>query len=91
MMNNEKKNNVTYFRTCLLQVLEKKEESKMSNLGNEYVTEFGEFISFKTDAKDLPDQNEPFQDFIPLSEIDVTSSPTYAKIQEIVQRAKEEK
>ena len=63
----------------------------MSNLGNEYVTEFGEFISFKTDAKDLPEQTEPFQDFIPLSEIDVKSSPTYAKIQQIVEAAKSEK
>ena len=59
----------------------------MSNLGSEYVTEFGEFIGFKSDARSVPDSKEPFREFISLSEIDFKDSPIYEKIKEIAEKA----
>ena len=60
----------------------------MSNLGPDYLTEFGEFISFKSELKEAPNETEPFIDFIPLSEVDVSQSPTFQQIQKIVEEAK---
>jgi hypothetical protein len=62
----------------------------MSGLGSEYVTEFGEFTDFDTDARDDREFQEPFPEWIPLSDIDVTTSSVFSAIAESVARTKAE-
>jgi hypothetical protein len=60
----------------------------MSNLGEEYRTEFGEFLDFETDARDDTEFREPFQEWIPLSDIDLKRSPAFQAIADAVAEAK---
>jgi hypothetical protein len=62
----------------------------MSGLGSEYVTEFGEFLGFDTDAKDDREFREPFPEWVPLSDVDVTTSSVYGTIADSIARIKEE-
>jgi hypothetical protein len=61
----------------------------MSALGEEYKTEFGEFLEFSTTTKDDREYHEDFLEWIPLGDIDPRQSPTFARIQESVIRTKE--
>ena len=62
----------------------------MSNHGEEYKTEFGEFLDFSTDMKSDQEFHEQFQEWIPITDIDLTKSPLYPVIAEVVTRAKEQ-
>jgi adenylate cyclase class IV len=62
----------------------------MSALGEDYVTEFGEFLEFETTAKDDREYHEDFVEWIPLADIEPTSSPTFARIRESIVRVKQE-
>lgn len=63
----------------------------MTSTGEEYKTEFGEFLDFTTDSTDQTPVNEPFPDFLSIDDIPLDKSPLYNQIAEIVARVKEEK
>jgi hypothetical protein len=60
----------------------------MSNLGEEYRTEFGEFLDFETDARDHTEPHEPFQEWVPLSDVDLTRSPIFQAVADAVAAAR---
>jgi hypothetical protein len=62
----------------------------MSNLGEEYRTEFGEFLDFETDTRDDTQFHEPFPEWIPLSDLDVTQSPLFSAVASSVAHSKEQ-
>jgi hypothetical protein len=61
----------------------------MSSLGDEYVTEFGEFLEFDTDTKDSSEFHEDFVEWISLSDVDPTSSPAFERIRQAVAQSRE--
>ena len=65
-----------------------KSDSSMSNHGEEYRTEFGEFLDFNADIKSDEQYQEGFQEWVPITEIDLTASPLFATISEAVANAK---
>lgn len=63
----------------------------MTNTGEEYKTEFGEFLDFTTESMDKTPVVEPFLDFRSIDEIPLNKSPLYSKIGEAIEKIKEEK
>ena len=66
----------------------------MSSMGDEYKTEFGEFVDFTADLRETEAVKEPFQDFTSLQDIDFKQfeqTPFYTEIKNIVERIKVEK
>ena len=63
----------------------------MTSAGEEYKTEFGEFLDFTTESMDKTPVCEPFQDFLSIDKIPLSKSPLYSQIGEIIEKVKEEK
>lgn len=63
----------------------------MTSTGEEYKTEFGEFLDFNTESTDQTPVVEQFTDFLPIDKIPLERSPLYAQIGEIADRIKKEK
>lgn len=57
----------------------------MSNLGDEYKTEFGEFLDFQSEYDGGAPYRDPNEAFIPLSEINVEQSYVFGQIEAIAQ------
>lgn len=57
----------------------------MSNLVDDYKTEYGDFLDFKNDDNTNIQYNESFDEFIPLSSINIEQSYIYQQIESIAQ------
>lgn len=62
----------------------------MSGLGQEFTTEFGEFLDFHSNVKSDRRHEDPFQSWRSISEMDVTQAANFGRIAEAVAKAKEE-
>ncbi|EAX93500.1 hypothetical protein TVAG_132170 [Trichomonas vaginalis G3] len=60
----------------------------MSLLGKEFVTEFGEFVTFTTEEHGNPEYKEPFQEFVSLSEVPIEQTRNYQQISQAVENTK---
>ena len=58
---------------------------------SEYLTEFGEFEDFESNETGVAEYSDPNLQFIPISDFDITQSPIFPQIQEVVTKFKEEK
>lgn len=62
----------------------------MSSLGEEFTTEFGEFLDFDSGLRSDDRYEDPFRAWIPIADMDMTKTQNFAKIAEAVAKAKEE-
>lgn len=60
----------------------------MSLLGDEFQTEFGEYINFETDMKGEIEFHEEFEEFVSLSQIPNQNNDIVQRIQQITQEIK---
>lgn len=63
----------------------------MTTNGDEYKTEFGEFLDLTSESHDLTPVNEEFNDFVSMNNIPLDKSPLYSQISELVSQIKAEK